>query len=204
MRTLLAIFFLQCLAFGSIQSKTCWDVQIYNGDFTGPSEQMKMAYLSNKGFNDYLKNLQNINAPVWDKVRKAISEYRPRVVGISSKSQNFASACMVASIAKHLDPSIIVVVGGPHPSAVGKEVMSCAAIDIAVMDLMGKHYGLRVCDLLGGAETERLPAYYATGIGTPDEIARLSMDKVDEGYRRIQIKAGGRDVAIDIAVTVVA
>ena len=40
-----------------------------------------------------------------------------------------------------------------------------AAIDVAVMDMMGKHYGVRVCDLLGGAETERLPAYYATGIG---------------------------------------
>ena len=75
-----------------------------------------------------------------------------------------------------------------------------AAIDIALMDMIGKHHGLRVCDLLGGAETERLPAYYATGIGEPDEIARMSVDKVDEGYRRIQIKAGGRDVAIDIAV----
>ena len=75
-----------------------------------------------------------------------------------------------------------------------------AAIDIAVMDLMGKHYGLRVCDLLGGAEAERLPGYYATGIGGPDEIARLVQNKVDEGYPRIQIKAGGRDVAIDIAV----
>lgn len=75
-----------------------------------------------------------------------------------------------------------------------------AAIDIALMDMLGKHYGLRVCELLGGAESERLPAYYATGIGSPDDIARLAADKVAQGYRRIQIKAGGRDVAIDIAV----
>ena len=75
-----------------------------------------------------------------------------------------------------------------------------AAIDIAVMDLMGKHYSLRVCDLLGGAEAERLPGYYATGIGEPDDIARLVQDKADQGYPRVQIKAGGRDVAIDIAV----
>jgi L-alanine-DL-glutamate epimerase-like enolase superfamily enzyme len=33
-----------------------------------------------------------------------------------------------------------------------------AALDIAVMDLIGKHYGMRVCDLLGGAESERLSA----------------------------------------------
>ena len=75
-----------------------------------------------------------------------------------------------------------------------------SAIDLAQMDVLGKHHGLRVCELLGGAARERLPAYYATGIGEPDEIARLTEDKADQGYRRIQIKAGGRDVAIDIAV----
>ncbi|HUV23401.1 MAG TPA: mandelate racemase/muconate lactonizing enzyme family protein [Gammaproteobacteria bacterium] len=75
-----------------------------------------------------------------------------------------------------------------------------AAIDVAVMDMMGKHYGRRVCDLLGGAECERLPAYYAIGIGSPDEVSRIAIDKVTQGYRRVQIKAGGRDVAIDIAV----
>lgn len=75
-----------------------------------------------------------------------------------------------------------------------------SGIDIAVMDLLGKHYDTRVCDLLGGATRERLPGYFATGIGSPDEIARLVEDKVAQGYPRIQIKAGGRDVAIDIAV----
>jgi len=68
-----------------------------------------------------------------------------------------------------------------------------AAIDVAIMDLLGKHYGVRVCELLGGAAAERLPAYYATGIGEPDAVAELAMEKVREGYPRIQIKAGGRD-----------
>lgn len=75
-----------------------------------------------------------------------------------------------------------------------------AALEIAQLDLLARHYGIRVCDLLGGAAVERVPAYYATGIGMPEDIARLSVDKADQGYRRIQIKAGGRDVAIDIAV----
>ena len=75
-----------------------------------------------------------------------------------------------------------------------------AGLEIALMDLLGKHYGVRVCDLLGGPAVDRVPAYYATGIGSPEDIAQLSRDKADQGYRRIQIKAGGRDVAIDIAV----
>lgn len=75
-----------------------------------------------------------------------------------------------------------------------------AAIDIAVMDLMGKHYGVRICDLLGGAESERLPAYYAVGIGDAEETSKKCAEKIAEGYTRVQIKAGGRDVAIDIEV----
>ena len=75
-----------------------------------------------------------------------------------------------------------------------------AAIDIATFDLIGHATGLRVADLLGGAGTERVPSYYATGVGEPDEIARLAAEKVAEGYPRLQIKVGGRPVEVDIAV----
>lgn len=75
-----------------------------------------------------------------------------------------------------------------------------AAIDMAAYDLMGKHFGLRVADLLGGVATERVPSYYASGIGEPDEIARLAADKADAGYPRFQVKVGGRPVEVDIAV----
>lgn len=75
-----------------------------------------------------------------------------------------------------------------------------AAVDIAAYDLMGKQFGLRVADLLGGAVTETVPSYYATGVGEPDEIARIAAEKVAEGYPRMQIKIGGRPVEIDIEV----
>jgi L-alanine-DL-glutamate epimerase-like enolase superfamily enzyme len=76
-----------------------------------------------------------------------------------------------------------------------------AAVDIAAYDLMGKHYNARVADLLGGAMTERVPSYYASGIGEPDEIARIAQDRADEGYPRMQIKVGGgRPIEVDIAV----
>ena len=75
-----------------------------------------------------------------------------------------------------------------------------AAVDIAVHDLMGKHYGTRVADLLGGAVTDRVPSYYASGIGAPDEVARIAAEKAAEGYPRMQVKLGGREVEADIAV----
>jgi L-alanine-DL-glutamate epimerase-like enolase superfamily enzyme len=75
-----------------------------------------------------------------------------------------------------------------------------AAIDIAVYDAWGKSLGLPICDLLGGAVTDRVPSYFATGIGTPNETVRIVKDKVKAGYPRIQLKIGGRDAAIDIEV----
>jgi L-alanine-DL-glutamate epimerase-like enolase superfamily enzyme len=75
-----------------------------------------------------------------------------------------------------------------------------AAVDLAAHDLLGKAYGVRVADLLGGAVTENVPSYYATGVGAPDEIARIAAEKIAEGYPRLQIKIGGRPVEVDIAV----
>jgi len=75
-----------------------------------------------------------------------------------------------------------------------------AVIDIALMDLIGKHHKLRVCDLLGGAISERIPSYYAIGIGSPEDSARQATEKADQGYPRLQIKCGGRSIDEDIAV----
>ncbi|WP_299076843.1 mandelate racemase/muconate lactonizing enzyme family protein [uncultured Ruegeria sp.] len=73
-----------------------------------------------------------------------------------------------------------------------------AAIDIAAHDLLGKHLGVSVSALLGGAATNSVPSYYATGVGAPDDIARLAAEKRDEGYPRLQVKVGGRPVEVDI------
>lgn len=75
-----------------------------------------------------------------------------------------------------------------------------AAVDIAAYDAIGKKTDRSVADLLGGAVTDRVPSYYATSVGEPDEIARIARDKADEGYPRLQIKISGRPVEIDIAV----
>lgn len=74
-----------------------------------------------------------------------------------------------------------------------------AAIDIALWDLAGKAYGVRTCDLLGGALRERVPSYYAIGIEAPEETARIAREKQRQGYPRLQIKVGGRHIEEDIA-----
>lgn len=73
-----------------------------------------------------------------------------------------------------------------------------AALDIAAHDLMGRALGVSVATLLGGALTDRVPSYYSTIVGNPDETARIAAEKVAEGYLRLQIKVGGRQVEQDV------
>ena len=75
-----------------------------------------------------------------------------------------------------------------------------AAVDIATHDALGKSLGLRVADLLGGVAVERVPSYYAIGIETPEEAARIATQKRGEGYARLQLKVGAHPVELDVEV----
>jgi len=74
-----------------------------------------------------------------------------------------------------------------------------AAVDIALWDIAGKVYNARVCDLLGGTAREAVPSYYAIGVLPADEAAVIAAEKRREGYLRLQLKVGGRDLEEDIA-----
>jgi L-alanine-DL-glutamate epimerase-like enolase superfamily enzyme len=69
-----------------------------------------------------------------------------------------------------------------------------------VYDALGKSLGLRVADLLGGAGTEKVPSYYAIGIETPEDAARIAAEKRAEGYRRLQLTVGAQSPEIDVEV----
>ena len=75
-----------------------------------------------------------------------------------------------------------------------------AAIDIAAHDALGKILNRSVSSLLGGAKHQIVPSYYATGVGSPDEIVNIVKEKIVEGYPRLQIKVGGRPIEVDIEV----
>jgi L-alanine-DL-glutamate epimerase-like enolase superfamily enzyme len=74
-----------------------------------------------------------------------------------------------------------------------------SAIDMALWDIAGKTYGARICDLLGGAIREKVPSYYAIGLTSPDEAAEITKEKQAQGFSRLQLKVGGRELQEDIA-----
>lgn len=117
----------------SIKSNTSHDVLIYNAEFYHYGKPSTVSYLAHEGYKNYIHNLSDLHYSVWQEVSRTIAEYDPDIVGITSKSQNFASACITAQMVKELKPTTTVIVGGPHPSLVGKEVLQeCSYMDIAV------------------------------------------------------------------------
>ena len=109
----------------------------------------------------------------------ALTEMAPGMIGVSPVGLNEFHRAMDGLLNGHL--------------------YAKAALDIAAHDLTAKHYGVRLADLLGGAVADRVPSYYASGIGEPDEIARLTAEKLKEGFPRIQLKVGDGPVERDIA-----
>jgi L-alanine-DL-glutamate epimerase-like enolase superfamily enzyme len=83
----------------------------------------------------------------------------------------------------------------------GVNSMAIAAIDIAIWDLMGKHYNQPLYKLLGGAR-DQIPAYISEiNLRSNDTVEEL-LDRVDrymaQGYRTVKMKIGKPDFEEDI------
>ncbi len=75
-----------------------------------------------------------------------------------------------------------------------------AAIEIALWDLAGHRLGVPMHELVGGAhDAETVGTYHVIGIGSPDEAAADAVRLQSEGHNRLQLKAGGRPIADDVA-----
>src|SRR4051794_32617642 len=58
---------------------------------------------------------------------------------------------------------------------VGNQLTAClAAINVALFDAIARGFGVRVCDLIGGCGTTRIPAYASTGFFSDDPDRQLS------------------------------
>ncbi|MBI5164731.1 MAG: cobalamin B12-binding domain-containing protein [Magnetospirillum sp.] len=113
---------------------TDWTVQAYNADFCADNEAVSLGHMAGQGYETYLASLRDpASQPVWGEVKAAIAEFRPGVVGISAKTQNFACVRLVARLVKELDPTIPVIVGGPHASMARAQLLECPDIDVVAI-----------------------------------------------------------------------
>ncbi|MEI6155421.1 MAG: radical SAM protein [Deltaproteobacteria bacterium] len=112
----------------SVKAGVDWDIMTYNADFITASDPFEVTYFKGAGFARYRRTLCDISHRIWQGIRDVISGYAPAVVGISAKSSTFASVLRVAGIAKTINPEIVVIVGGSHPSAVFSKTFDTTGI----------------------------------------------------------------------------
>lgn len=68
----------------------------------------------------------------YEDIEKRIKKIKPDVIGISSPTPAFNHVVEITKIIKEIDCKIIVIVGGPHPTAFQKETAGIESIDFAV------------------------------------------------------------------------
>ena len=68
----------------------------------------------------------------WEDFRAEVARRRPQVVGVTMMSVDYNPAVKAVAVVKEVDPSIVTVVGGPHPTLALDEVEANPAIDHVV------------------------------------------------------------------------
>ncbi len=82
----------------------------------------------------------------------------------------------------------------------GVGITAMAAVDMALWDLKGKHFGQPIHRLLGGKHHDRIPAYASILFGkTGDETARIGARWREAGYRAVKFgwEPMGQNEALD-------
>ncbi len=98
-----------------------------------------------------------------------------------------------------LDPRHVGLVNARMDELLNGHNYAKSAIDLACWDLWGKATDSSVADLLGGAYVDRVPTYWGIMPATVEATADKTRQLLTDGYRRIQLKTGGRPLADDIA-----
>ncbi|MCA0247954.1 MAG: mandelate racemase/muconate lactonizing enzyme family protein [Proteobacteria bacterium] len=85
---------------------------------------------------------------------------------------------------------------------VGNQLTAClAGINVALWDAIARGFGVRVCDLIGGCGTVRIPAYASTGFFSDDpdrQLDHMLAEAADHPYAGAKIKIG-RGIRDDVA-----
>ncbi|MBC7236105.1 MAG: B12-binding domain-containing radical SAM protein [Chloroflexi bacterium] len=69
----------------------------------------------------------------WDHFRQTVLERRPDVVAVTMMSVDYNAAVRCLQIVRKVDPAIVTMVGGPHPTILPQEVIDLECVDHVFM-----------------------------------------------------------------------
>jgi len=107
------------------------EVGVYHAEH-GPDTEYKSIVRYSEDFSRYKLAVQSDKHPIWEEVRDKISHFNPEVVGISVLTPKVPSAFKISAICKSINPNIIVVLGGHHPTIKAQEMLSNENVDFVI------------------------------------------------------------------------
>lgn len=122
-----------CYIAGVLREKN-HDVVVYNADFKKerPVSVYSVDFKGTGRWKRYKEVLNDLDKPIWREVKDKIDNFSPDIVGISVITAKYKSALNVARIVKETDPSVPVIVGGPHSSCLPEQTAKEEYIDVVV------------------------------------------------------------------------
>ena len=83
----------------------------------------------------------------------------------------------------------------------GLTICGLSGIDIALWDILGKHLGVPVWQLLGGKVHDWLPAYASGGWAPADGIGEQLQGYIDQGgFKAVKMRVGAQDDTVNATV----
>ncbi|PQP35836.1 hypothetical protein C6A37_00380 [Desulfobacteraceae bacterium SEEP-SAG9] len=109
------------------------DIDVYNADYSDSPNLFFNSHMFATMQNEYLERLNNLHDPIWQEVKKTISNYSPDILGISAMTASYVSGLKISIIAKHINPKMVVVFGGKHPTSLPEDTLKNASVDFIVI-----------------------------------------------------------------------
>ncbi|MDP7197944.1 MAG: cobalamin-dependent protein, partial [SAR202 cluster bacterium] len=91
------------------------------------------AVLEKGGYKDTIVRDMKVSKIPIDKTGKLIDDFKPDIVGIRSATGQITSVIKMIRIIKSIDPNIICVLGGSHPSVLPEKTLKETNADIVVL-----------------------------------------------------------------------
>ena len=108
------------------------EVRIYDADANINPDKMNFTALE-ESYPAYLRSVADDAPPVFDGLKRTLAEFKPDLVGVSAWTTYVASSMKTAEICKKWNAGVPVVMGGPHVSIKGEELLRiCPAVDVLV------------------------------------------------------------------------
>lgn len=105
------------------------EVKIYNADDEDSFFLLFSLRKEIKNLDNFLKKVKNPDEPEFKKIFEVVNDYNPELIGISSTTANFTSACTLSRQIKKIFPGLKIVFGGIHPTVRPKDALSFALGD---------------------------------------------------------------------------